>query len=160
MPSALGFANSLQIRKIGADDRVYAPYAPDANAYAERWVGSVRPGVPRPAPDLRPPPARARPARLHPPLQPAASSPSARPATAGLRKRNRSFAHSDDLSTAGQATRLPWRSDPRIQSRGVKIEFVHPTRSCARAPAISCSRRPGRESYRRSGLPPGEVISL
>jgi putative transposase len=42
MPSALGFANSLQIRKIGADDRVYAPYAPDANAYAERWVGSVR----------------------------------------------------------------------------------------------------------------------
>jgi hypothetical protein len=69
--------------------------APNANAYAERWVGSARKGVPRPAADLRSPSARARPPRLHPPFQPATSSPSARPATAGSRQRNRSLAHSD-----------------------------------------------------------------
>jgi hypothetical protein len=86
-------------------------------------------GVPRPAPDLRSPPARARPPRLHPPLQPAASTPSARPATAGSRQRNRSSAHRDPLHASGPTARPPRRSAPRIRSRGVKIEFVHPTGS-------------------------------
>ncbi len=55
---------------------------PNAGPGAERErlrraLGRQRPqGVPRPAPDLRPPPARARPPRLHPPLQRAASTPS------------------------------------------------------------------------------------
>ena len=77
-------------------------------------------GVPRPAPDLWPPPARARPARLHPPLQPAASTPSTRSATAGSQQRNRSSAHSDSSSAAGPAARPPGRPAPRIRSRRVK----------------------------------------
>jgi hypothetical protein len=110
-----------------------APDHPDAGPGAQyerlcRAVGWQRaPGVPRPTADLRAPPARARAPRLHLPLQPAASSPSARSATRGSRPRNRSFAHSDGLSAAGEATRPPRRTHSRIRSGGVKIEFVHPT---------------------------------
>jgi putative transposase len=43
--------------------------APNANAHVERWVGSVRRECLRPAPDRRPPPARARPPRLRAPLR-------------------------------------------------------------------------------------------
>jgi hypothetical protein len=103
--------------------------APNANAYAERWIGSVRRELPRPAPDRRPPPARARPSCLYPPLQPAASSPSARPATTGSQQRNRAFLYSDRISAPGQAARPPRRPAPRIRSRGVKIKSVHPTRA-------------------------------
>ena len=49
--------------------------APEANAYAERWVGTLR-RVPRPDPDRQPPPARARAPRLHRPLQPTPAAPS------------------------------------------------------------------------------------
>ncbi len=134
--------------------------APNANAYAERWVGSVR-RESRPAPDLRSPPARARPPRLHPPLQPAASTPSARPATAGSRQRNRSFAHSDNSSAAGQAVRPPRRTAPRIRSRSVKIEFVHPTRSPSASSryASSCATATARSraASMRSSAPSASV---
>jgi hypothetical protein len=43
-------------------------------------------------------------------------------------RRNRSFTDSDALSAASQATRPPRRFTPRIRSRGMKTEFVHPTR--------------------------------
>jgi putative transposase len=95
--------------------------APNAKRL-RRTLGRQRAqGVPRPAPDLRSAPARARPPRLHPPLQPAASTPSARPATAGSRQWNRSSAHSDPLHASGPTARPPRRTAPRIRSRGVKI---------------------------------------
>src|SRR5262249_15989911 len=111
------------------------PYA-DPGAQRECPRGTLgrqrAPGVPRPAPDLRPPPARARPPRLHRPLQPAASSPSTRPAPTGSPQRNRSVLYSDGLSAADHATRPPRRPTPRIRSRSMKTEFVHPTGFAAR----------------------------
>jgi putative transposase len=43
--------------------------APNANAFAERWVRTVRAGLPRPDPHPRPAPPRTCPPRLPPPLQ-------------------------------------------------------------------------------------------
>jgi hypothetical protein len=83
--------------------------APNANAYAERWVGSVR----RECLDRLLTFGRRQlehPPRLHLPLQPATSTPSARPATAGPPQPNRSSAHSEIPSAAGQAARPPRRT--------------------------------------------------
>jgi putative transposase len=102
--------------------------APNANAYAERWVGSVRLecldrllifGRRQLEHVLRVYIRHFNQQRPHP---------SARSATPGLRPRNRAFAHSDGLSAAGEATRPPRRTHSRIRSGGVKIEFVHTTR--------------------------------
>jgi hypothetical protein len=102
--------------------------APNANAYAERWVGSVRRGVPRPDSDLRPPPARHRPPRLRPPLQPTPSTSRPRAATAdpdrGTAKRARPHDH------VGSPTRPARRPATRIQSCGLTA-FVHPAGSGA-----------------------------
>jgi putative transposase len=56
--------------------------APNANAYAERWVGTPAPRVPRPDPDRQPPPPRAGAPRLHGPLQPTQAAPLALASTA------------------------------------------------------------------------------
>ena len=55
--------------------------APKANAYIERWVGTLRRGVPRPAADPQPPPPRASPRRLYPPLQRREAAPRTRAST-------------------------------------------------------------------------------
>jgi hypothetical protein len=78
--------------------------------------------------------------------QPAASTTSARPATAGSRRRTRSPAHSDPPYASHPAARPPRRTAPRIRSCGVKIEFVHPTGTWQPArpagPTRSVYRRP------------------
>jgi hypothetical protein len=101
-------------------------HVPNANAYAERWVGSVHGECldrllifgRRQLDHVL---------RGYPPLQRAAATPSARPATEGWRQWDRSFGHSHHPSAAGEAARSPRRPAPQIRSRGVTIEFMHPT---------------------------------
>jgi hypothetical protein len=120
---------------------------PDADPGAERerlrrTLGrQCAQGVPRPAPDHRPPSTRARPPRLHPPLQRATPTPSARSATAGSSLANRSSAHGDPPHTSGPTTRPPRQTPPRIRGRGMTIEFVHPT---GRAHDSTDQNRPNR----------------
>jgi Integrase core domain len=115
-------------RRIVARRIIRTPVqAPNTNAYAERWVGSVRRecldrllnfGRRQLAHVLRVYICHFNQQRPHRALdlQPAVRRP-----------RNRSFAHSDGLSAASEATRPPRRTHSRIRSGGVKIEVVHPT---------------------------------
>ena len=59
--------------------------------------------VPRPAADLRPPPARTLAQRLRPPLPPTAASSRARPTPARSQQGTRSFTNSDHRFAAGEA---------------------------------------------------------
>ena len=82
----------------------------------------------------------------HPPLQPAASSPSTRPATAGSCG-NRHFAHSDRRCAAHQAARPSRRPAPRIRRCGVKTEFCAPTPATDTRRRHKLARRAGRVEH-------------
>ncbi len=92
--------------------------APNANAHAERWVGSV-PRVPRPPAHLQPPPPRARASRLCPPLQPASAASSTRASTTRAGRRKPNTAPSGTRSAA-KSHRPARRADPRIRTRSLR----------------------------------------
>jgi hypothetical protein len=118
-----------------------------------RALGRQRPQrVPRPASDLRSPSARARPPRVHPPLQRAASTQSARPTPAGSRQRNRTRGQSGPSSAAGQAARPPRWPPPRIRSRGVTIEFVHTTPEPSTPRSSSDHKSRSEHAWRPGGI--------
>jgi putative transposase len=101
--------------------------APKANAFAERFVGTVRRRVPRLAPHPQPPPPRTHAPRLRRPLQRAPTTPLARPQTAGDDRTRRA----DRLTLApsrSETTRPPRRTHPRIRLRRVKptLRTPHP----------------------------------
>jgi len=89
--------------------------APNANAYAERWVRTLREDCPRLSPDRRSPPSRACPSCLSGALQRAPAPPRARTRSAG------SFGVRSALA-APCARWAPWpprRTAPRIPGRSV-----------------------------------------
>jgi putative transposase len=85
--------------------------APNANAYAERWVRSPL-RLPRPNAHPRPTPPRTRPARLSPQLQRAQTAPSARPHPTGWPRRD-----AVGPARSPAASRPPRRTHPRIRGR-------------------------------------------
>ena len=77
--------------------------APVANAYAERWIGTLRPRMPRPDPHPRTRPPRPRASRLRRALQQASSAPITAPATARTTRRPGPPPPGIDLRTACNA---------------------------------------------------------
>jgi hypothetical protein len=107
---------------------------PDAGAGAERERahGALGrhspPRMPRPAADPRPSPARTRPPRLRPSLQPTAAAPGPQPESA---RGEPSLSRPSRVSAARSSCEPPRparRPHPRVRHRcRVTIEFLHPT---------------------------------
>jgi hypothetical protein len=100
--------------------------APNANAHAERWVGSVR----RECPDrLLIFERRQLEQVLRVYIRTSTSVHTERSTYDPRIAAAEPILHPERrLSPAGEAARPPRRTHSRIRSRGVKIEFVHPTR--------------------------------
>jgi transposase InsO family protein len=102
--------------------------APNANAHMERWVGTVR----RECLDRLLTLGRRQLAHVpriyvkH--YNPRAAAPRARPETARLENPLTSSKGCDAAHTPGEPARSPRRPDPRIRTRRMTIEFLHPTR--------------------------------
>src|SRR5439155_7285291 len=84
------------------------PRTPAANAYAERWVGSVRRRAPRSHPRLEPPTTRTAPVRVRRALQHAPAPPGACPTRTRQRRSRRVPARPTDPTTP----QLRWTHQP------------------------------------------------
>jgi hypothetical protein len=107
--------------------------APNANAHAERWVGSVR----RECPDrLLIFERRQLEQVLRVYIRTSTSVHTERSTYDPRIAAAEPILHPERrLSPAGEAARPPRRTHSRIRSRGVKIEFVHPAGDLRRSPA-------------------------
>src|SRR5262249_29379298 len=129
---------------------------PHAGSGAERErahgaLGQHRsPRMPRPAADRQPPPPRTRPPRLRQALQRRKTSPRTRPKTTRFANPLTYHNNLDAAHTPGEPTRSTRRSDPRIRTRRITIEFLRPTgsRTLATPPRPRAARSGARSRSR------------